>query len=234
MTNQDNQDIEASCPPLLSKSWYKTPRLLTKENYIYVCDEITEDKKKPNIDIILTQFVEGLGNKWDIVSVRPFYGLLKLIVPGLALYATPENLKLREKMRVGMEDLGPVFSTRTSPVGITVPEEAIELPETPITGPDYAGKENKVFLATIYVNKVDKGMIPSGSNMSARLSEWMKVQRCHSRNYRSKLSFQSRRQHLKSSSQQNSSHNSQKPVLFKLHALVKSTSWRQMAFPFYF
>lgn len=181
-------------PPLLSKSWYKTPRLLTKENYIYVCDEITEEKKKPNIDIILTQFVEGLGNKWDIVSVRPFSGLLKLIVPGLALYATPENLKLREKMRVGMEDLGPVFSTRTSPVtirmlkstiirlpmnrdqgwtvepwhlrsalrqaGITVPEEAIELPETPITGPDYAGKENKVFLATIYVNKVDKGMIP--------------------------------------------------------------------------
>ncbi|KAH7944854.1 hypothetical protein HPB49_001275 [Dermacentor silvarum] len=179
-------------PPLLSKSWYKTPRLLTKENYIYVCDEITEDKKKPNIDIILTQFVEGLGNKWDIVSVRPFYGLLKLIVPGLALYATPENLKLREKMRV--VNLGPVFSTRTSPVtirmlkskiirlpmnrdqgwtvepwhlrsalrqaGITVPEEAIELPETPITGPDYAGKENKVFLATIYVNKVDKGMIP--------------------------------------------------------------------------
>lgn len=180
--------------PLLSKTWYKQPRLLTKENYIYVCEEVTEDRKKPNIDVILTQFVEGLGNKWDVVSVRPFYGLSHLIVPGLAMYATPENLKLRDKMRVGKEDLGPVFSTRTSPVmirmlkstivrlpmnrdqgwtvepwhlrialrqvGITVPEEAIELPETPITGPDYAGKENKVFLATIYVNKVDRGMIP--------------------------------------------------------------------------
>ncbi|XP_065284945.1 large ribosomal subunit protein bL9m [Dermacentor albipictus] len=181
-------------PPLVSKLWYKKPRLLTKENYIYVYDEITEKKKKPNIDVILTQFVEGLGNKWDVVSVRPFYGLSHLIVPGLALYATPENLKLREKMRGEKEDLGPVFSTRTSPViirmlkstiirlpmnrdrgwtvepwhlrialrqaGITVPEEAIELPETPITGPDYAGKENKVFLANIYVNKVDRGMIP--------------------------------------------------------------------------
>lgn len=180
--------------PLLSKTWYKQPRSLIKENYIYVCEEVTEDRKKPNIDVILTQFVEGLGNKWDVVSVRPFYGLSHLIVPGLAMYATPENLKLRDKMRVEKEDLGPVFSTRTSPVmirmlkstivrlpmnrdqgwtvepwhlrialrqvGITVPEEAIELPETPITGPDYAGKENKVFLATIYVNKVDKGMIP--------------------------------------------------------------------------
>lgn len=180
--------------PYLSKTWYKTPRALRKENYIYVYEEITERKKKPNIDVILTQFVEGLGNKWDVVSVRPFYGLSHLIVPGLAMYVTPENLKLREKMRVEKEDLGPVFSTRTSPVtirmlkstiirlpmnrdqgwtvepwhlrialrqaGITVPEEAIELPETPITGPDYAGKENKVFLATIYVNKVDKGVIP--------------------------------------------------------------------------
>lgn len=180
--------------PLLSKTWYKKPRSLIKENYIYVCEEETENRKKPNIDVILTQFVEGLGNKWDIVSVRPFYGLSHLIVPGLAMYATPENLKLREKMRVETADLGPVFSTRTSPVmirmlkstiirlpmnrdegwtvepwhlrialrqaGITVPEEAIELPETPITGPDYAGKENKVFFATIYVNKVDKGMVP--------------------------------------------------------------------------
>uniref|UniRef100_A0A224Z387 Large ribosomal subunit protein bL9m n=1 Tax=Rhipicephalus zambeziensis TaxID=60191 RepID=A0A224Z387_9ACAR len=181
-------------PPLLSKTWYKQPRSLVKENYIYVYEEVTENKKKPNIDVILTQFVEGLGNKWDVVSMRPFYGLSHLIVPGLAMYATPENLKLRERMRVEKEDLGPVFSTRTSPVmirmlkstivrlpmnrdqgwtvepwhlrialrqaGITVPEEAIELPETPITGPDYAGKENKVFLATIYVNKVDKGMVP--------------------------------------------------------------------------
>ncbi|KAL1426384.1 hypothetical protein MTO96_003392 [Rhipicephalus appendiculatus] len=152
-------------PPRLSKTWYKQPRSLVKENYIYVYEEVTENKKKPNIDVILTQFVEGLGNKWDVVSVRPFYGLSHLIVPGLAMYATPENLKLRERMRVEKEDLGPVFSTRTSPVmirmlkstivrlpmnrdqgwtvepwhlrialrqaGITVPEESIELPETP-------------------------------------------------------------------------------------------------------
>uniref|UniRef100_A0A023FRZ8 Large ribosomal subunit protein bL9m n=1 Tax=Amblyomma cajennense TaxID=34607 RepID=A0A023FRZ8_AMBCJ len=180
--------------PFPSKLWYKTPRPLKKENFIYDYVEVTEFKKKPNIDVILTQFVEGLGNKWDIVSVQQFYGLTELIVPGLAMYATPENLKLREEMRVGKEDRGPVYSSRFSPVtlrmlkttivrlpmnreegwtvepwhlrialrqaGITVPEESIEVPETPITGPDYAGKENKVFLATIYVNKVDKGVVP--------------------------------------------------------------------------
>uniref|UniRef100_G3MRW7 Large ribosomal subunit protein bL9m n=1 Tax=Amblyomma maculatum TaxID=34609 RepID=G3MRW7_AMBMU len=180
--------------PRPSKLWYKTPRGLRKENFIYDYEEITEFNKKPNIDVILTQFVEGLGNKWDIVSVRPFYGLTQLIVPGLAMYVTPENLKLRDEMKVGKEDLGPVYSTRSSPVtlrmlkskivrlpmnqelgwtvepwhlrialrqaGITVPEESIELPETPITGPDYTGKENKVFLATIYINKVDKGVVP--------------------------------------------------------------------------
>uniref|UniRef100_A0A023G1M2 Large ribosomal subunit protein bL9m n=1 Tax=Amblyomma parvum TaxID=251391 RepID=A0A023G1M2_AMBPA len=180
--------------PHPSKLWYKRPRSLRKEHFIYDYEEVTEYKKKPNIDVILTQFVEGLGNKWDIVSVRPFYGLSQLIVPGLATYVTPENLKLRDEMRVGKEDLGPVYSSRFSPVtlrmlkstiirlpmnreqgwavepwhlrialrqaGITVPEESIELPETPITGPDYTGKENKVFLATVYINKVDKGVVP--------------------------------------------------------------------------
>uniref|UniRef100_A0A1E1XFX5 Large ribosomal subunit protein bL9m n=1 Tax=Amblyomma aureolatum TaxID=187763 RepID=A0A1E1XFX5_9ACAR len=180
--------------PRPSKLWYKTPRTLRKDHFIYDYEEVTEFKKKPNIDVILTQFVEGLGNKWDIVSVRPFYGLTQLIVPGLATYVTPESLKLRNEMRVGKEDLGPVYSSPFSPVtlrmlkstvvrlpmnqeqgwtvepwhlrialrqaGITVPEESIELPETPITGPDYTGKENKVFLATIYINKVDKGVVP--------------------------------------------------------------------------
>lgn len=180
--------------PRPSKLWYKTPRTLRKEHFIYEYEEITEFKKKPNIDVILTEFVEGLGNKWDIVSVEPVYGLTHLIVPGLATYMTPENLKLRDEMRVAKEDLGPVYSSPFSPVtlrmlkstivrlpmnqeqgwavepwhlrialrqaGITVPEESIELPETPITGPDYTGKENKVFLATIYINKVDKGVVP--------------------------------------------------------------------------
>lgn len=186
--------VKRVCPPPVSKIWWKTPRVLRPDNFVYEYDEITENRKKPNIDVILTQFVEGLGNKWDLVSVRPFYGLRNLIVPGLAMYATPENLALRERMREEKADLGPTYSSPFSPVtirllkstivrlpmnreqgwtvepwhlrialrqaGVTIPEGSIEVPETPITGPDYAGKENKVFLATIYVNKVDKGQVP--------------------------------------------------------------------------
>ncbi|KAG0424747.1 hypothetical protein HPB47_028040 [Ixodes persulcatus] len=175
--------------PHLSKIWAKTPRTLRSRHYIYEYDEITEVKKKEPLDVILMDVVEGLGNKWDIVSVTPVYGLTQLIVPGLAIYATPDNLALREKMKQDKTDLGPVYSSRFAPktmrllkalvvklpmnkevgwtvepwhlrmalrqAGVVVPEDSIELPETPISGPD-VGKENKVFAATILINKADR------------------------------------------------------------------------------
>lgn len=175
--------------PQLSKMSAKTPRALRKRNFIYEYDEITELKKKEPFDIILTDVVEGLGNKWDVVSVKPVYGLTQLIVPGLAIYATPDNLALREKMIQNKEDLGPVYSSCFVPktmrmlkslvvrlpmnkevgwtvepwhlrmalrqTGVVVPQDSIQLPETPICGPDI-GKENKVFAATILINKADQ------------------------------------------------------------------------------
>lgn len=48
--------------------------------------------KKADIDVILTSYVEGLGQPGDQVSVRPYSGYEKVIVPGLAVYATPENI----------------------------------------------------------------------------------------------------------------------------------------------
>ncbi|CAN7983860.1 unnamed protein product [Ixodes hexagonus] len=175
--------------PQLSKIWYKTPRTLRKRHFLYEYDEITEHKKKEPMDIILTDVVEGLGNKWDVVSVCPVYGLTQLITPGLAMYATPDNLALREKMKLDKTDLGPVYSSRFVPktmrllkslvvklpmnkevgwtvqpwhlrmalrqTGVVVPEDSIELPDTPISGPDIS-KENKVFAATVLINKVDR------------------------------------------------------------------------------
>ncbi|EEC05185.1 ribosomal protein L9, putative [Ixodes scapularis] len=96
--------------PHLSKIWAKTPRTLRSRHYIYEYDEVTEVKKKEPLDVILMDVVEGLGNKWDIVSVTPVYGLTQLIVPGLAIYATPDNLALREKMKqINKADRVPVL-----------------------------------------------------------------------------------------------------------------------------
>ena len=35
----------------------------------------------------------GVGLKNDVVTVRPNFGRAKLLLPGLALYASPENLE---------------------------------------------------------------------------------------------------------------------------------------------
>lgn len=43
--------------------------------------------------LVLTTFVEGVGRKGDVVSVRPNVGYNKLLLPGLATYKTEENIK---------------------------------------------------------------------------------------------------------------------------------------------
>lgn len=50
-------------------------------------------KKHENIDIILTDYVEGVGRKGDIVSVKPNFAYNKLLLPGLATYVTQENIE---------------------------------------------------------------------------------------------------------------------------------------------
>jgi len=60
-------------------------------NYDFIEDQ--NIKKYPNIDVILTQFVSGVGKKGDIINVRPSHAYNKLLLPGLADYVTPENIE---------------------------------------------------------------------------------------------------------------------------------------------
>lgn len=46
---------------------------------------------KPDINVILTNYVDGLGHKGDLVSIRPHKAYTTLILPGLAVYDNPEN-----------------------------------------------------------------------------------------------------------------------------------------------
>lgn len=51
----------------------------------------TAIERQPDIEVLLTSVVEGLGNVGDKVSVRPQFAYNNLLLPGLAVYASPEN-----------------------------------------------------------------------------------------------------------------------------------------------
>lgn len=55
--------------------------------------EDTNIARKPDIEVVLTTFVEGIGQKGEIVKVRPTLAYTKLLLPGLAAYVTPENVE---------------------------------------------------------------------------------------------------------------------------------------------
>lgn len=50
-------------------------------------------KKYPNVDIILTSYVQGVGRKGEIVNVPPTFAYNKLLLPGFAAYNTPANVE---------------------------------------------------------------------------------------------------------------------------------------------
>lgn len=78
--------------------------------------EDTNTKRKPDLEVILLEFVEGIGQKGAVVKVRPNYAYQNLLLPGLAKYATPENI---EKYKVKEEEIAKAthssqFSQRVS------------------------------------------------------------------------------------------------------------------------
>lgn len=67
------------------------PRPLKSKHFVYDILEDGNTIRKPNINVILTDYVEGLGFKGDLVSVRPHKAYRDLILPGLAVYDDPDN-----------------------------------------------------------------------------------------------------------------------------------------------
>lgn len=69
---------------------------MKQQNYIYELVKNKSDEKKPNIDVILKEYVDGLGNVGQRVSVKPQWAYSNLLLPGLAVYASPENVEKYE------------------------------------------------------------------------------------------------------------------------------------------
>lgn len=84
--------LKRKYPPGLHKK--NAPRkVLRGRHYVYELIEDTNIKRRPDLEVILTTYVEGLGNKGDRVSMRPNAAYSKLLLPGLAVYSSPENIE---------------------------------------------------------------------------------------------------------------------------------------------
>ncbi|XP_055523897.1 39S ribosomal protein L9, mitochondrial [Wyeomyia smithii] len=81
--------LKRRTPPKLHKKNQK-PDKLRGRHFVYDLVEDTNIKKKPNLEVVLTSFVDGVGSKGDIVSLKPHVAYNQLLLPGLAVYKTPE------------------------------------------------------------------------------------------------------------------------------------------------
>jgi len=62
-------------------------------HFVYDFVEDTNVRKRKELEVILTDFVAGLGNRGDRITMKQKAAYHQLLLPGLAVYASPENIK---------------------------------------------------------------------------------------------------------------------------------------------
>ncbi|KAB0346261.1 hypothetical protein FD754_011118 [Muntiacus muntjak] len=77
----------------------RKPRL-HRRHRVYKLVEDTKHRPKGSLELILTQSVDELGVRGDLVSVKKSVGRNRLLPEGLAVYASPENKKLFEEEKL--------------------------------------------------------------------------------------------------------------------------------------
>lgn len=77
---------------LYKKSGKPFNEKLKHRHFIYDIVETPESKKHKSLDVILLDYVEGFGERGDRMTLKHSIAYNKLILPGLATYASPENI----------------------------------------------------------------------------------------------------------------------------------------------
>lgn len=92
---------------VIVERWWKVPLAgagrkprLHRRHRVYKLVEDTKHRPKAPLELILTQSVDEIGVRGDLVSVKKSVGRNKLLAQGLAVYASPENKKLFEEERL--------------------------------------------------------------------------------------------------------------------------------------
>jgi large subunit ribosomal protein L9 len=62
-------------------------------HFVYDLVEDTDTRKNKELEVILTDYVAGLGNRGDRIIMKQNKAYHKLLLPGLAVYASPENIQ---------------------------------------------------------------------------------------------------------------------------------------------
>lgn len=65
---------------------------LRGRHFNYDLIEDTNVKKRESVEVLLTEYVEGVGRKGEVVTVTPHFAYNKLLLPGLATYVTEANV----------------------------------------------------------------------------------------------------------------------------------------------
>lgn len=69
------------------------PHVLKGRHYVYELVEDTNTRKRANLEVILTAYVDRVGDRGDVISLRPNIAYNNYLLPGLAVYKTEENLQ---------------------------------------------------------------------------------------------------------------------------------------------
>uniref|UniRef100_A0A8D2AN23 Large ribosomal subunit protein bL9m n=1 Tax=Sciurus vulgaris TaxID=55149 RepID=A0A8D2AN23_SCIVU len=127
---------------VIVERWWKVPLAgegrkprLHRRHRVYKLLEDTKHRPKENLELILTQSVEELGVRGELVSVKKSLGRNRLLPQGLAVYASPENKKLfeEEKLLRQQGKLERIQTKAGEALGVMVAPHALKLPEEPIT-----------------------------------------------------------------------------------------------------
>ncbi|XP_015116147.1 39S ribosomal protein L9, mitochondrial [Diachasma alloeum] len=82
--------LKRKTPPPLYRKGSKPPNMRAR-HFIYDLVEDTDLRQRPPLNLILTTYVEGLGHSGKRITMPPAKAYTRLLLPGLAVYDTPEN-----------------------------------------------------------------------------------------------------------------------------------------------
>lgn len=85
--------VKRMFPVPLTKLKAERPRTLKARHFVYINVEDTDLREPEDLQIVLTQFVDGVGDVGDMIALIPEYARNHFLLPQKAVYATPENIE---------------------------------------------------------------------------------------------------------------------------------------------
>ncbi len=109
-------------PPIVRKGKDPRSRNLKSIHFQYKLVDVLHNKKWGNVDLILTEYVEGVGHKGELINVPRHDAYYHLLPARLAVYPTEEYLEFFKKDRESLAS-----KAKVSPFAMKTREELEKL-----------------------------------------------------------------------------------------------------------